>query len=84
VRDGYIKGPGFRERSFGPVTLGDGREIWRWQYLDRPAPDRVERVDYFLSGCDNGYALIAAAPARRFAQLAALFEAAVASLRPRC
>lgn len=84
VRDGYDKGPDFRERSFGPVTLGDGREVWRWQYVDGSAPDCVERVDYFMSGCDTGFALIGSAPARRFAQLEPLFEEAVTSLRPRC
>jgi hypothetical protein len=84
VRDGYNKGPDFRERSFGPVTLADGREVWRWHYIDGRAPDRLERIDYFMSGCDTGYALVGGAPARRFAEVASLFEEAVTSLRPRC
>lgn len=84
VRDGYHKGPNYRERSFGPVTLDDGREVWRWGYVDGPAPDSVERVDYFMTGCNNGYAMVGAAPTARYADVSPVFTQAVASLKPRC
>jgi hypothetical protein len=84
VRSDYRKSADFRERSFGPITLDDGRELWRWRYAREEDGVFVEKVDYFLSGCDTGFALLGVAPAPRWPQMARTYARVAGSLQPRC
>jgi hypothetical protein len=85
VRAAYHKGQRFQERSFSRVTFPNGGDAWRWRYTDVLASGaQGEKVDYFMSGCDTGYALLGVTEPDRWEDEVTTFSAAAASLEPRC
>jgi hypothetical protein len=79
VRAQVSRARGYREISYGPETPGD-RELWRWEFVLRGE----RKVDWFLMGCDTGYALLGQAPTGTFDDHADAFAQAASSLRPTC
>ncbi|MDX6666747.1 MAG: hypothetical protein QOK04_127, partial [Solirubrobacteraceae bacterium] len=69
--------PGYEELSFQPATLGN-RDAYAWEYR---LPDK-QRIDYFVNGCDTGYAIQGTAPPQRFAALRQMFQRVAESVQP--
>jgi hypothetical protein len=73
------RSPGYREFAFAPTVLA-GATAWRWAF----ALGGVRKVDWFLTGCGTGYALLGAAPADRWSTYFHLFADVARSLEPTC
>jgi hypothetical protein len=76
-RDRGTRQPGYQEISFMPTTLA-GRPAYGWEYR---LPDK-QRIDYFVNGCNTGYAIQGTAPPQRFAALRQTFQRVAESVRP--
>jgi hypothetical protein len=77
VRANTSRRAGYEEVAFRATTLA-GEEAWEWRYT---VPGRGEVVDYFVNGCDDGYAIQAKAPPAAFADLEPSFRQVAESLR---
>jgi len=71
--------PSYRPIGWRRVTLG-GREAWRWEFM----LGGLHKVDYFLSGCGTGYALLGSASPARYARWEPTFERVARTLAPSC
>ena len=79
VRSMTSQSDGYREIAFGPTRLG-GRDAWRWEF----EAGGERKVDYFLTACGTGFAILGTAPPARFARHADDFRRAAQSLDPTC
>jgi hypothetical protein len=69
----------YRELGFARAALS-GTDAWRWEF----ALGDVRKVDWFLTDCGTGYALLGAAPADRWDEFKQSFIDAARSLKPQC
>lgn len=79
VRAMTLDGEGYREVSWGPVSLPSS-EGWAWEYDLAGA----RKIDIFSTGCRTGYATLGAAPPESFSTYRHVFVGAARSLRPEC
>jgi hypothetical protein len=79
VRSMTSRSAGYREIGFGPTQLA-GRAAWRWEFT----LDGKRKVDWFVTACGTGYAVLGTAPSGTFGVHADTFAAAAASLEPSC
>jgi hypothetical protein len=84
LRSRRHQGAGYREYFFGSYTREDGSEAWRWHFSSFEDGVEVHRVAYYTAGCNTGYALLGVTPTSSWDRLSSVFDAAAASLRPRC
>ena len=79
VRAQTSQTPGYREISFGPTYLG-GSPAARWVF-ELPG-DR--RVDYFVTKCNVGFAILGSSSPSVFGAWAPLFHQVATSVTPAC
>jgi hypothetical protein len=79
VRSMTSRSGGYREIAFAATRLG-GHDAWRWEF----EVDGKRKVDYFMTVCGTGYAVLGTAPSAKFDGHAADFRRAAGSLEPTC
>jgi hypothetical protein len=75
VRKMTSRNDDYAEFAFEPATVA-GLSAWRWEF----ALGDTHKVDWFLTGCGTGYALLGAAPEDRWSEFETVFNDVAESL----
>lgn len=73
------RNPSYVELDWRASTVA-GRPAWRWEFI----VNRRHKVDYFVNGCGNGYAVLGSATPGNWSRFRATFERAAQSLELAC